>query len=277
VATDVAAFLVPYHLASLRQGTGAGPEALVAAGALAGIPTANVQTIIAPAAANEVHACVTIDTALAVAARAARQSGAIPLVLSGNCHSCLGTLAATGPDVSIVWFDAHGDLNTPNTTETGFFDGMALASAIGWAWRSMVRRIPGFQPVREEHVLLAGGRDLDPAERDLVSRSRVRHFMPPALRSDDETAAAFADALTSASSPRATYVHIDLDVLDVTELRANRYASAGGVSVGWLETALRTIRSRKEIAAVAVTSYDPECHDVREVSSIVNRLTSALF
>jgi len=274
---SVTVFVVPYDLASRHQGTGAGPPALVAAGVLAGFPLTDVQTIGVPPAGNEVQACITIDAALAVAARAARQSGAIPLVLSGNCHSCLGTLAATGPDVSIVWFDAHGDLNTPDTTETGFFDGMALASAIGWTWRSMVRQIPGFQPVREEHVLLVGGRDLDPAERDLLSRSRVRHFMPPALRSDDETAAAFADALTAASSPPATYVHIDLDVLDATELRANRYASAGGVSIQWLETALRTIRTRKEIAAVAVTSYDPECHDVREVSRIVNRLTSALF
>jgi arginase len=274
---SVTVFVVPYDLASRHQGTGAGPSALVAAGVVAGFPLTDVQTIGVPAAANEVLACISIDTALASAARAARQSGAIPLVLSGNCHSCLGTLAATGPDVSIVWFDAHGDLNTTDTTVTGFFDGMALGSAIGWTWPSMVRQIPGFQPVREEHVLLVGGRDLDPAERDLLSRSRVRHFMPPALRSDDETAAAFADALTAASSPRATYVHIDLDVLDVTEMRANRYASAGGVSIQWLETALRTIRTRKEIAAVAVTSFDPECHDVREVSRIVNRLMSALF
>jgi arginase family enzyme len=102
VGADVTAFVVPYHLASLRQRTGAGPDALIQSGALARLPVGDVRAIVVPAATNEVHACVTIDAALAVAARAARDRGGIPLVLSGNCHSCLGTLAATGPDVSIV-------------------------------------------------------------------------------------------------------------------------------------------------------------------------------
>ena len=117
---SVTVFVVPYNLASRHQGTGAGPTALVAAGVVADFPLTDVQTIGVPAAANEVLACISIDTALASAARAARQSGAVPLVLAGNCHSCLGTLAATGPDVSIVWFDAHGDLNTTDTTVTGY-------------------------------------------------------------------------------------------------------------------------------------------------------------
>jgi arginase len=127
-------------------------------------------------------------------------------------------------------------------------------------------------------VLLVGGRDLDPAERDRLSQSPVRHFMPPPRRCDAETTAAFIDALAAGSSPRATYVHIDLDVVDPTEMVANRYAAGGGVSILWLETALRAIRDRKEIAALALTSYDPSCHDAHHASAIVNRLlTAALF
>jgi arginase len=275
---SVRAFVVPYHLALMREGTGAGPDALVAAGALSGLPADDVRTIVASAAANEVQACFAIDAALAIAARASRENSDIPLILSGNCHSCLGTLAATGSDVSIVWFDAHGDLNTPDTTETGFFDGMALAIAVGWAWRPMTRQIPGFRTVAENHVLLVGGRDLDSVERDRLCQSQVRHFMPPALRCDAETTAAFVDALVAGTGPRATYVHIDLDVLDPTEMVANRYAAGDGVSITWLEAALRAVRDRREIVAVAVTSYDPECHDVRHASAIVSRLlTAALF
>src|SRR5215212_1837866 len=173
---SVTVFVVPYHLAWLQQGTGSGPDALVSAGVLSGSRVTDVRTIAVPSLANEVHACFAVDSALATAAHASRQAGDIPLVFSGNCHSCLGTLAATGPNVSIVWFDAHGDLNTPDTTETGFFDGMALATAVGWTWTAMTRHIPGFQPVSEEHVLLVGGRDLDAAERERLSRSKVRHY-----------------------------------------------------------------------------------------------------
>ena len=275
---SVTVFVVPYHLARLGDGTGAGPDALVAAGALTGLPVGDVRNITVPVATNEVQACFALDATLAVAARASRETGDVPLILSGNCHTCLGTLAAAGPEVSVVWFDAHGDLNTPDTTETGFFDGMALATAVGWAWAPMARRIPGFRPVAENDVLLVGGRDLDPAEGDRLSRSRVRHYMPPSLRCDAETTAAFIDALVAGASPTTAYVHIDLDVLDSTEMVANRYAAGGGVSILWLETALRAIRERKEIVAVALTSYDPSCHDARHASAIVNRLlTAALF
>jgi arginase len=275
---SVRVFVVPYHLAWRREGTGAGPDALVAAGALSGLPVADVATIVAPAATNEVQACFAIDAALALAARASRQTGDVPVVLSGNCHSCLGTLAVTGSDISIVWFDAHGDLNTPDTTETGFFDGMALAMAVGWAWRPMTRQIPGFRTVAENHVLLVGGRELDSAERDRLALSQVGHFMPPALRCDAGTTAAFVDALVAGTGPRATYVHIDLDVLDPTEMVASRHAARDGVSVNWLEAAIRAVRDRREIVAVAVTSYDPQCHDVLHASAIVSRLlTAALF
>jgi arginase family enzyme len=84
--------------------------------------------------------------------------------------------------------------------------------------------------------------------------------------------------LIAGTGPRATYVHIDLDVLDSTETVANRYAAGDGVSITWLEPALRVVRDRREIVAVAVASYDPECDDVRHASAIVRRLlTAALF
>jgi arginase len=70
-----------------------------------------------------------------------------PIVLAGNCNSCLGTLAGIGQNgLGIVWFDAHGDFNTPETTVSGFLDGMGLAMATGRCWRSLLRTIPGFSP-----------------------------------------------------------------------------------------------------------------------------------
>jgi arginase len=269
---SIKAFLVPYHLDELRKAMGAGPEAIVAAGGLAGLSLSETRTIVGVEGSNEVQACLAIDAALALEAHECRAAGNVLVVLSGNCHACLGTLAAIGNDVTIVWFDAHGDLNTPETTETGFFDGMALASALGWTWTRLTQQIRGFQPVPEEHVLLVGGRDLDGGERERSSRSRVRHYKPPALKSDEHTTADFVEVLAASPRPRKTYVHIDLDILDPTVLVANGYAVSGGVSLAWLESALRTIRQQKDIVAVGVTSYDPSCHDAHHVGRIVRRL-----
>ena len=267
--------LVPYHFAALRLGTGAGPEALAANGVLNGLPVSGITTISTDSAASsEIQQCIAIDAALAAAARQACDQGDRPVVFSGNCHACLGSLAGIGAPAAIVWFDAHGDLNTPETTETGYFDGMALASALGWCWTSLVRQIPGFVPVEERDVLLAGGRDLDRGERVRLRRSNVRHYQPPAL--SDGRDADFATAIAGRAGTRRVYVHLDLDVIDPSELQANRFKVSGGVSVSWLEAALREVRAHHDIAAIGVSAYDPSLTPARIAAPIVNRLLRAL-
>jgi arginase len=265
--------LVPYHFGSLRSGTGAGPEALASTGVMDSLPVSGTTTItVESPASSEIQQCIAIDAALAAAARQACERGEVPVVFSGNCHACLGSIAGIGPG-AIVWFDAHGDLNTPETTETGYFDGMALATALGWSWTNLARQIPGFASVEERDVLLVGGRDLDRLERVRLRRSNVRHYLPPPLAEGAD--AAFTAAITAGPTKRA-YIHIDLDVIDPSELWANQFKAPGGVSVSWLVAALREVRKHCEIAGVAVTAYDPAFTAPATASPIVNRLLKTL-
>jgi arginase len=267
--------LVPYHFGLLRSGTGAGPEALASSGVLNGLPVSGTTTIMVESRAwSEIGHCIAIDAALAAAARQARDAGDTPVVFSGNCHACLGSLAGIGGPPAVVWFDAHGDVNTPETTETGYFDGMALATALGWSWTNLARQIPGFVPVEERDVLLVGGRDLDRLERARLRRSNLRHYLPPALT--DGADAAFTAAITAGGANRA-YVHLDLDVIDPSELWANQFKVPGGVSVSWLEAALRDVRDHHEIAGIGVTAYDPAFTAPAIAAPIVNRLLKALL
>lgn len=267
--------LVPYHFGSHRVGTGAGPEALASNGVLDGLPVSGTTTItVESQASSEIRQCIAVDAALAAAARQAREAGDVPVVFSGNCHACLGLLAGLGGPAAIVWFDAHGDLNTPETTETGYFDGMALATALGWSWTNLARQIPGFASVEERDVLLVGGRELDRLERVRLRRSNVRHYLPPALA--DGADAAFKAAITTGSTKRA-YLHLDLDVIDPSELWANQFKVPGGVSVSWLEAALHDVRDHYEIAGLAVTAYDPAFTAPATAAPIVNRLLKALW
>jgi arginase len=276
LATSFHAILAPYDLDKLRSGTGNGPEALVAHQALSGLDVAETEAIeAATRGASQFHDCMTIDAAIAAGVQRATRASRLPIVFAGNCHSCLGTLAGLNSRTSVIWFDAHGDLNTPETTHTGYFDGMALATALGWSWTALTRQIPGFRAANERDTILIGGRDLDVAERGLLEKSRIGHHAPDALA--DRMSPQLADLLADASRPQPAYVHLDLDVIDPSELHANRFNVRGGVSVRWLEDALRMVGQRHKVAAVAVTAYDPAYAAAAAAAPIVNRLLRALL
>lgn len=270
------AILVPYDLDVLRAGNGCGPEALVSNGVLDGLDVAGTTSIaLSTRSASQIQQCIAIDAAIARAVHPVCDHGDVALVFSGNCHACLGSLSGIGARMTIIWFDAHGDLNTPDTTESGYFDGMALATALGWGWTAMTRQIPGFAAANESDAVLAGGRDLDVAERQLLEQSRVTHHAPAPLA--ERVSKDFERALHAASRPRRAYVHLDLDVIDPSLMRANRFNAPGGVTVGWLEAALRTVRQYHDIAAVGVTAYDPSFTAPSTAAPIVNRLLRALL
>jgi arginase len=122
-----------------------------------------------------------VGTSFAVARQLAEKvcnvvdSGAFPLVLAGGCISCVGTLAGLGaPPAAIIWLDAHGDFNTPETTISGFLDGMALATAVGRCWCKLAATVPGFHPVPERQAALVGAREFDVHERALLDSPAVR-------------------------------------------------------------------------------------------------------
>jgi arginase len=152
----------------------------------------------------------------------------------------------------VLWFDAHGDFNTPESTIGGFLDGMAMATVVGRCWTSLAATVPGFVPVAERNVVLVGGRDLDPAEAKLLAASAVTHIRAREVSARLDSA---LDAL--AGRVGQLYVHVDLDVLDESEGQANAYAGGPGLSARELLDAIATAGRRCRIGAGAITAYDP--------------------
>jgi arginase len=188
--------------------------------------------------------------------RAARKEGRFPLVLSGNCSASIGVIGGLSDRrTGIVWFDAHGDFNTPETTIGGFLDGMALAMVAGRCWKEMTRSVAGFAEIPEHRICLAGARDLDPLESEALDRSDVRRVGNADLEAELEAAVA-----AMATDADQVYVHLDLDVLDPSVATANRYAAHGGPNVERLERALRIVGRTIPIAAATLSAYDP-AHD----------------
>jgi arginase len=201
----------------------------------------------------EVARIFELDRRLARRVAAARERGAFPLVLGGNCCSCLGTVAGAGADgLGVVWFDAHADFDTTDDNLSGFTDVLGLAILTGTGWRALRETIPGFAPVPEERVVLAAVRDLEPYQRARLEASAVR-TVPGAM--DADALAAQLDGLAGAVT--RVYLHVDLDALDASVGRANPYAAEGGPSLEVLLAAVEGVFARFEVAAAALTAYDP--------------------
>jgi arginase family enzyme len=147
------------------------------------------------------------------------------------------------PDAHVLWLDAHGDFNTPKTTESKFLGGMCLAAACG-RWDS------GFEPALEpSRVLMCGVRDLDMGERVLVETAGVGRALP--------------SEVVPVLAGRRVYVHLDLDVLDPEVLPA-QFAVPHGLSDTGLRTLLTEVAREGDVIGVEVTAFEaPEDPDER--------------
>jgi arginase len=263
----ISLLLMPYHDGRRGVGMGLGPLRLVQDGRLAEelsrdgrqVHVEDVEPV--DESAPEMARVIELDRRLADRVRTAAEHGSFPLVLAGNCNSCLGTVAGISPvDSGVVWFDAHADLDTPDDNVSGFFDVMGLSILTGSCFQSLAATIPGFRPVDERRVVLVGARDLAPYQAARLSGSQVGVVYDEDLRrAGARTALARAlDRFDAEVS--AVYLHVDLDCLDPAEGIANAYAAPGGLRRGELEDAIGLVFERFEVTAAALTAYDP-AHD----------------
>lgn len=259
---------VPYDSGHRSVRMGAGPEHFVQNGVARILQTdghsVQVESVESKSAfPTEIKVAFELCRQLAERVRAAREQGSFPLVLSGNCNSSLGTLAGLGSQeegLGMVWFDAHGDFNTPETRESSFLDGMGMATATDHCWTKLAATIPGFVPLPDSHVLHVGGRDFDPEEGTLLERSRICVVVAERIRRVGMREA-LAPALESLSArAESVYLHLDMDVLDPATTPANEYGVRvpDGLSVAQVEEAVRMIGERFLIGAACVASYDPK-------------------
>ena len=220
---DIRIIAVPYDSGHPDRRMGAGPQHLLDNGLGAslrpdgrGVSITSVHHEREPPV--EVATAFELQGMISRQVRAALDEGQLPLVLSGNCNSAaIGSLAGVGPeDLGIVWFDAHGEFNTPETTTTGFIDGMGLAIAVGHCWKEMVKGVPGFSPIPEENVIMAWVRAVDVAEQERFDASGVTVVGPDA---EGQGLRALEDVLDGLRSRVGrVYVHLDLDVLDAAKV-----------------------------------------------------------
>jgi arginase len=261
---------VPYDSGrrSVRMGNG---PARILSSAGTELHEASVESVDVDQLPSELGTTLSILRSLSEKVATAKQTGSLPIVLSGGCISSVGILAGLNAPTAVVWLDAHGDFNTPDTTVSGFIDGMSLAMATGRCWRNLTSSIPGFHPVKEKHVVLIGARDIDPEERRLLENSAITRIDTETIRTIG-VQRALGQVLANLT-PEHIYLHIDLDVLDRSEGCVNEYSSSGGLKLSELEEVVQALARERSIAAAAMTAYDPAYdRDAKAVTAAVSLL-----
>lgn len=192
------------------------------------------------------------------------EEGRMPLVLGGDHSIAIGSVAGStnwyarrDEAIGLIWFDAHGDANTPETTPSGNIHGMSLAVSLGFGDHELVHlggRAPKVQP---RNTVLIGIRDIDAGERDFLKKSGVTCYT---MRDLDERGMrdVLDEAIRLASDGTAgIHLSFDLDVVDPEDAPGTGTPVWGGISYREAHLAMEMFADRANIVAMDLVEVNP--------------------
>jgi arginase len=210
------------------------------------------------------HAILAQSDALRQRVEKSLAEGRLPLVLGGDHSLAIGSIAGTsnhfareGEPVGLIWFDAHGDANTPDTTPSGNIHGMSLAVCLGMGDSELVN-LGGRSPkIEARHAVLIGVRDLDPGERENLKRSNVHVYT---MRDVDERG--MRDVLDegikiAGDGTAGIHLSFDLDVLDPEDAPGTGTPVRGGITYREAHLAMEMLSDRAQVVAIDLVEVNP--------------------
>jgi len=217
---------------------------------------------------------------LKVHAEVAIKSGALVLVLGGDCAQVIGLLTGARryyKHLNLFWMDRDADLNTPASTPSGRIDGMVVASIIGRGAPELVRFWGETPLVREPDVLLFGLERVDPPEQDFLSKSPLRYVYAADIQKKG-AAAATRDALAHLHAESREFIlHVDTDIIAQEEFPAVNVPGSGGLTFDDVRQSLREVLSQKTLLGLDVAQYNPDRDpDSAGAQKLVELLVDAL-
>jgi arginase len=203
------------------------------------------------------HRLAALDDAVAERVAASVRAGGPTTVLSGDCLVAMGAVTGAqraGVDPGVVWFDAHGDVHTLDTTTSGYLGGLSLRLVLG-AHPERLAGPLGLAPPAEDRAVLVGARDLDPPEAEYLRTSAVRRSGVVELDVAD-------------LPPGPLIVHVDLDVTDPADVPGLLFPAPGGPSAADVVAAVHRILATGRVAVLDVAcpwhpTTDPRVQEVR--------------
>ncbi len=200
------------------------------------------------------------------------EEGYLTVGLLANCNALIGMLGGFqdsnptgGPlTIGLVWVDAHGDFNTPETTLSGMLGGMPVAVSAGLALNRLRTESHLDPPISTEHIVMAGVRDTDPEEQELIEKHQLALISTQDIR--DRSDALHSQMARLSEAVDLIYVHIDMDVLDPREVQGHGLTVPDGPTSQELAAALTEMFKYPRVAGLGIASTPAYDADPGELS-----------
>ena len=205
--------------------------------------------------------------------------GEFCLALISNCIGLMGVLGGVQnsgdgqpPRVGLIYFDAHADINTPETTRSGLMGGMPVASATGMCFHRLRQQAGLVVPLPTRYVTYVGVREVDALEYEILDRSDVEYITVDDVNTMSSAICDQMDRLSKITD--LIYIHIDTDVLNPGEMPGHTTPEPNGFSSEQLAKCLQVMCSYPSVACLGVASMpvigDPEGVSIRAFHKIIN-------
>jgi len=203
--------------------------------------------------------------------------GYFPLIIGGEDSVIMGIIEgfrrALGARIGLVYVDAHGDFNTPETTPSGLIGGMNVAITAGRGPKELVEMFGHSPLLPEENIVLYGTRELDAVEERVLAESKVRVYKREKIR--EVSVENVVKKVLHDLEPRCNnvYVHVDLDVLDETAMSAQSLPVEDGLSMSEFQETLQGLVGSGRLCGMAIMVFnaakDPKGVEARKIVGLI--------
>ena len=272
---DIAIIGTPVDLGAGRRGVDMGPSAIRYAGLkerledlghrvrdLGNIQVPLAEQIAAPVAGEKLRylePLIEVNLALARQVAAIVAEGSFPLILGGDHSLSIGSIGgvARGRRIGVIWMDAHGDFNTPETTLSGNIHGMSVAALTGRGHPRLASLLGAGAVLRDADIAMVGIRDLDPREREALRGSGIQVFT---MHDIDRRglASVMEEAIMRVSVNTAGFhVSLDMDALDPSEAPGVGTPVLGGISYREAHLAMELVAQSGKLVGMDLVEVNP--------------------
>ncbi|MEO4055077.1 arginase [Solibacillus sp. CAU 1738] len=223
---------------------------------------------------------VELSTKLAHKVECAVNDKHIPLVLGGDHSIAIGTLAGLSKyeNLGVIWFDAHADINTPDTTPSGNIHGMPLAVSLGLGHERLTSINHNHPKIKKENIIIIGARSIDEGERELIKEQNIKVYT---MHEIDRLGMAnvVEDAIRYLNIRAVDGVHLslDLDAIDPLYTPGVGTPVAGGITYRESHLAMEMLQEAKLITSVEFVEVNPILDEKNKTADVAVALIGSLF
>ncbi|MEH7414739.1 arginase [Neobacillus drentensis] len=208
------------------------------------------------------------------------QSGAFPLVLGGDHSIAIGTLAGVSKhyqNLGVIWYDAHGDLNTAETSPSGNIHGMPLAVSIGLG-HPLLTEIGGYNPkVKPENIVIIGARSLDDGEKELIREKGIKVYTMHEIDRLGMTKVMEETIAYLKEKTDGIHLSLDLDGLDPSDAPGVGTPVIGGISYRESHLAMEMLEEAGIITSAEFVEVNPILDEKNKTAICAVELMGSLF